>query len=582
MFHLAKPASWVLSLERLAPEALQLWRECSLALPLWDSGMRMAEDVGPYKLHGAFGTNLATTDWAGSEYGPVVVFGGNSSELITVADPAANYLDGCADLSVEILFRPTGVTGLQGLLGKYVPSTGGRGWRLYLNGANLAFQVSSDGANNEIQATTGTPISAGTWTHALVTYSSGTFACYVGGKAVATDGNFGTATSIFAAAQALIIGQRTAAGGGASDVYYGQVAGARVWQRALSAQEAQLLFEAPWAMYDPGILFPGPGYALAYDSGSAELLAGATLLVGGAADRLSGARIRTGATGDLLSGCGLQGTAPVLTYPVKPAPAGIDLSRLAPEAAELWRDCRLAYPLWSAGSRTAEDLSPSRLHGAFGSALLSTDWVGTPYGLGLQFSGSSGDVVTVADPSSNLLDGCGDLSVEVLFRPSSVTGLHGLVGKYQPAVGQRSWRLYQNGTELELQVSSDGTAYEIQTTTAAALTVDSWHQAVVTFRAGVFRVYVQGKAVAVDADFTLTTIYGGAQELKIGQRTAAAGGASDLFLGQIASVRVWQRALAADEALRLHEDPWGMYTTGRRRRERGETWGRCSLERRGS
>jgi hypothetical protein len=271
MSTLLKPASWVLDLDRLSPEALQLWRDCRLAFPLWDSGQRLAEDVGPHKLHGAFGTALLVGDWAGSEYGPAVVFGGASGDVITVPDPAANLLDGCADLTVEILFRPTNVTGLHGLVGKYQPATGLRSWRLYQNGTDLELQVSTDGAANEIQTTVGAALAVSTWYHVVATFRAGTFALYLNGRSATVDANF-AATSIFGGTHELTIGQRVTSGGSSSDVFLGQIAGLRIWQRALSSWETQWLYDHQWEMYDPGIFlpFPAPGYALEHGAGAAE------------------------------------------------------------------------------------------------------------------------------------------------------------------------------------------------------------------------------------------------------------------------------------------------------------------------
>jgi len=247
---------------------------------------------------------------------------------------------------------------------------------------------------------------------------------------------------------------------------------------------------------------------------------------------------------------------------LKPSPWSLEMCRLSPEAQELWRLCVLAFPLWDMGQRYAHDQSPYGNHGTFGAGLLTTDWVGSPYGAALSFGGGLTDVITVADPVTSWLDNGSAISAEVVFCPTSVALKHGLLNKYWTSAGQRSWRWYMNLTELELQVSVDGTAYEVQTTSGAGLTVGTWYHAIFTFRSGVFKTYLQGKSIPVDADFATTSVFGGPQPLLVGQRLSDGGGAVDLFLGQIASVRVWQRELSAWEAQALYEAPWAMYDPG--------------------
>jgi Concanavalin A-like lectin/glucanases superfamily len=251
----------------------------------------------------------------------------------------------------------------------------------------------------------------------------------------------------------------------------------------------------------------------------------------------------------------------------KPAAREIVLDRLPPDARALWQGCALAWPFWSVGQGHVEDTGPNRFHGVFGSNMLPSDWVSSPYGAALRWSGQTNDKLTVADPPSNHLDGTTRLSVELTFK-SAVLGsagtIYGLVGKYRPSTGLRAWRVYIDGDELALQVSSDGAANEVQVTTAANFVVGTWYHVVLTYNAGVFRVYLNGAPATVDADFGVQlSIFGGGEELKVGQRTTAAGSAESNWQGDMASLRVWTgRVLTQAEARYLYDDRWAMWNPG--------------------
>jgi len=253
---------------------------------------------------------------------------------------------------------------------------------------------------------------------------------------------------------------------------------------------------------------------------------------------------------------------------LKPARRPIGLWALDPRARDLWRDVAVAWAFSSIGQSIVEDLGPNGLHGVLGSNINpTTDWVGSRYGGALRFTGQTNDKLTVPDPGTDALDATSRLSVELLIRPAvlgSAGTIYGLVGKYRPSNGLRSWRIFHDGDEVALQVSGDGIANEVQITTAANLVIGTWYQLLVTYDAGVFRVYKDGRAVAVDADFgSQVSIFGGTQELLAGQRTTSGGAAEAIWTGDLASLRIWRgRALTADDARELFENPWAMYDVG--------------------
>lgn len=247
----------------------------------------------------------------------------------------------------------------------------------------------------------------------------------------------------------------------------------------------------------------------------------------------------------------------------KPARWPISKAKTPLECQGLWRGCSLAWPLWDYGERTIFDVSGNQIHGTFGSQLLATDWVSTELGAAADFAVGAGDMITADDPPTNLLDGTAALSVEVMFILDAVPGAgvrKGLCSKYQPTDGYRSWRFIVLEDEIQLQVSSDGVAFEPQQTTDANLAAGTIYQALVTYDAGDFHAYVNGAEKTTDGDFgSQLSIFGGARGLIVGQDTLAGGGSADVLDGKILSVRVWLRALSAAEAVLLWERPFGMY-----------------------
>lgn len=248
----------------------------------------------------------------------------------------------------------------------------------------------------------------------------------------------------------------------------------------------------------------------------------------------------------------------------KPASAPPSIESLDPRAVRLWNSCVLAWPFLDFGAGHAEDVGPRSLHGILGSDVSASDWIATELGPALKSTGQSNDKIYVPDPSADHLDGANDLSISLYFRPDvvGIAGtIYGLVGKYQPATGLRSWRLYMTGDEIALQVSSDGTAFEAQVTTNANLVAGTWYHLVVSFDTGVFRVWLDGVELSTDGDFSSeTSIFAGGAEFRVGQRISSGGGGVETFQGAWADVRIWRSRALDDEAVAdLFEDPWAMY-----------------------
>jgi hypothetical protein len=259
VYQRGKPAPWPVRPSHVPPDTRHLWQGIALAWPFWDVRQRQLEDVSGNRLHGVFGTGLlAASDWVVGEHGPGLTFvHGYQFDRVSVADPPSNLLDGTAQLSIEIIFRPTGVTStIQGLVGKYRAATGARAWRLYMREDEIELQISNDGTAYESQITTAANLVADTLYHVIVTYSAGVFVVWVDGVSKAVDADFAT-TTIFGGTEELVIAQRTTAGGAPEYVFLGDIYGVRVWTgRALTAADVRQLYAGPWRMYEPDWTLP--------------------------------------------------------------------------------------------------------------------------------------------------------------------------------------------------------------------------------------------------------------------------------------------------------------------------------------
>lgn len=249
---------------------------------------------------------------------------------------------------------------------------------------------------------------------------------------------------------------------------------------------------------------------------------------------------------------------PIVHSPIKPPRWAFDKTVLDPEVQDLWRNCVLALPLWDHSAATAEDVSGNNLHGTLGVDVLpASDWVSTEYGLTVRFAdGDADDRITIADPALNLLDGFSTFSAAIFFKPNAITGgvLHGLLSKYDLVAGSRSWRLFINGDEISLQISTDGSNNEVKLTTTANLVAGTWYKLIVTFASGMYHCWLNGVDVS-PGNFTFTSVFGGDQPLLVAQRSDTQG-----LDGWITDVRIWNgRELTAAEVKRITENWFEMY-----------------------
>lgn len=263
-----KPGAWALEQCRTPPDTAHLWQDLTLALPLWEGAGKGVEDVSGLNLHSyVWGSTPA---WVVGELGSGIDFDGTSSGYFRIADPPANYLDGCGALTVEFWMIPHDITGLHGIIAKYRATDGMRSWRIFTNGSEMAMTASTDGVAYVERLTSGAGISIGTLYHVVVQFDAGTLRVYLNGVAQSVTGTYGFST-IFGGTDYLMVGRRY-------DAYYfnGHIYSVRIWQRVITAQEVSILYDAPFRMYEPDFDLP----TLALEHGAGGSPAGPWILAG--------------------------------------------------------------------------------------------------------------------------------------------------------------------------------------------------------------------------------------------------------------------------------------------------------------
>lgn len=129
---------------------------------------------------------------------------------------------------------------------KYNTATNARQFRVYTNTSDqIVLQVSSDGANNEVQLSTASSADS-TWQHIIVTFSSGTYLVYYDNSVQTVDADFTTHTSMFDSTtnSVFCIGSVNCAN---IQGFVGSLRHVAIWDRVLSSAERALVFADSWS-----------------------------------------------------------------------------------------------------------------------------------------------------------------------------------------------------------------------------------------------------------------------------------------------------------------------------------------------
>ena len=170
---------------------------------------------------------------------------------------------------------------------------------------------------------------------------------------------------------------------------------------------------------------------------------------------------------------------------------------------------------------------------------------GSGGGSALKFDGVN-DYVDIVD--SPELDNTTTMSWSFWIKSNDVvTSDLGMVTKYEAVNGERSWAIRNRGVagEIDVGISSDGIAYEFKGSTSFGLQIGVITHVVITYDSGTVTWYKDGVFVET-AENTQTSIFAGSHNVEIGKYR------TNYFNGLIDDVRIYNRALSADEIRQLY------------------------------
>lgn len=208
-----------------------------------------------------------------------------------------------------------------------------------------------------------------------------------------------------------------------------------------------------------------------------------------------------------------------------------------------WSPC-LSPP----GGVVLRDLSGRANHGTLTNMEASSDWVRNSGYCALDYDGTN-EYVDVGDVI--ITDGLTNFAYSLWLQTDSVSGFHGLMGKWASGVGPI---MFLNGAAVAWQVGSGRV-------TTGTLVVGQWHHILADNLAGTLRVYLDGALQAGTAAADLNT--DNAATLKIGLNSDGGVGYMD---GRIAEACIYTQSLAAGIVNQLHKLGPGGWATPRRRR----------------
>ena len=107
------------------------------------------------------------------------------------------------------------------------------------------------------------------------------------------------------------------------------------------------------------------------------------------------------------------------------------------------------------------------------------------------------------------------------------------------------YALFQEGAVIQWRMNLDGSFNNLSTTTATYMNISNWYQVVATYTSGSRKLYINGTLVNSDAQ--TGTIATNANGMSIGAYGGYNGGKGYFYNGNIASVKIYNRALTAAE-----------------------------------
>lgn len=157
-------------------------------------------------------------------------------------------------------------------------------------------------------------------------------------------------------------------------------------------------------------------------------------------------------------------------------------------------------------------------------------------GNGAEFVAASAEYLSIPSTTQFQLDlGAENFSVSLWFNADTVSGVQGLIGKYNNSSTNKPWLIYLNGTSLVFLVGSQGAAVTSSTTISA----NTWYHVVATAdTSNNYKLYVNAGTPNTGSGASSTGTTG--IDFCIGAYNS---GSSGRFDGTIDEVGIWDGAL---------------------------------------
>lgn len=179
---------------------------------------------------------------------------------------------------------------------------------------------------------------------------------------------------------------------------------------------------------------------------------------------------------------------------------------------------------------------------------------------------SSGKYFTAGD--NGFVSLTGDATWQVWWYPTSlsnsnpygVTGMFPFFDKWSYSTASREYEVYlQNASgvyTLAINFSTDGSSYVNASKIVTAITVNTWHHLVFTYKAstGVVEFFINGSSQGTSTPGN-TSIYNGTSSLAIGRFLNDAAASIE---GTIDEPAIWSRALSSAEVTSLYNSGSGL------------------------
>jgi len=531
-----------------------------------------ADELKDYSANPNHGKLVGDTVWAPGQVGGAYDFPG-SNDYIEVAHDATLNL-GTADFSIALWMKHASVNAGDTLLAKADgnPSTpGNTGWRLDTrkNGKGLALDM-GDGVDAVSKNVIIGNVSQDAWTHIVISFDRTTDVVrgYLNGTLDQTQsGQFGAVGSTNTAG-VMRIGINS---WNTLQDFTGQLDDVRIYKRALSALQAEQLFNDTVLGYSENQTIVSDE-TTANDKWTCELtpVDGHQEGIAANATDLTINRIPTQGTPDLNSSSGTNFTSENITcYNLSTSdPDGDTVNNIYGwfVNATPFMNLSLSFDSKaSCGANCTKDYSGHHYNGTLGGPTIgdsaeptwnSSGKVGGAY----TFDGSD-DNITIGDISDFDFAESDTFSVEAWVKAASDTTM-AIAGKREKLTPWRGWYFgFRNADQPSILLSQDPSNYLEVQTAAAYVSAEEWLHIVITYGgvpdASSVTIYINGSSVAKNT--ILDTLDAAEDTTGAGLMGIGRTGNGWEFTGTMDEVKVYSRELSAQQVLALYEDSNNTY-----------------------